>query len=182
MLNLNKVALVASGLLVCTAGAIAQGPTAETKVATVPLTSTLILPTLNQAKGSTTGNPISLHAGVMVNPRGAAIVGADVDLPTLSVGSGWHGRADVDFIIKANLGGVNTLTIATIDQLYYSSNGANGHNVYWGGGLGALIGGGADFDAKLILGTELTSKFGAEANIHFNKRNTLINLLGRLHF
>ena len=148
----------------------------------VRASATVFVPKVVQEHGSTTSNPISLRGGVMVNPRGAAIVGADIDLPQISLGSGWHGRADVDVIIKANLSGANSLTVATFDQLYYSANGASGHNVFWGGGVGALFGKGNDFDAKLVVGTELTNKFGSELNIHFNKRNTLVNLLGRMHF
>src|SRR5512143_4127202 len=49
---------------------------------------------------------ISLRGGGMISPRGGALVGADVSLPTLSIGPGWHGRVSGDVIFKANFGGV----------------------------------------------------------------------------
>ena len=123
----------------------------------------------------------SIRGGYMASPRGAGIAGVDFDTPTLSLGNGWHGRIDADVIFKANFGGINTAVVATFDQLYYSPNAAGGHNVFYGGGVGAVLGGHAVFDGKLVLGTELNKKLGAEVNVHFTERDTLVCLLARFH-
>lgn len=124
---------------------------------------------------------LSIRGGLMVTPRGAGVAGVDFDVPTLSLGNGWHGRIDADVVFKANFGGINTAILTTFDQLYYSPNAAGGHNVYYGGGVGAVLGGHAVFDGKIVLGTELTSKIGAEVNVHFTERDTLVCILARFH-
>ncbi|MEP6755639.1 MAG: hypothetical protein ABJA67_09075 [Chthonomonadales bacterium] len=125
--------------------------------------------------------PFTVHAGAMVTPRGALLAGGDIDLPSVTLGKGFTGRLDVDAIFKANFGGVNTLTLVTIDQISSTTDGISGHNVYYGGGLGAVFGGGTKFDGKLILGTELTKRFSAEVNVHFSSSKTLVCLLTRIH-
>ena len=85
--------------------------------------------------------PYTVHAGAMVTPRGAGLAGADIDIPSVSILKGFTGRLDVDVIFKANFGGVRTLTIITLDQISTTQNGLQGHNVYYGGGLGAIMGG-----------------------------------------
>ena len=125
--------------------------------------------------------PFTVHAGAMVTPRGAALVGGDIDLPSVTLGKGFTGRLDVDAIFKANFGGVNTLTFITIDQISSTHDGISGHNVYYGGGIGAVFGGGTKFDGKLILGTELSKKLSTEVNVHFSSGKTLVALLARVH-
>lgn len=124
---------------------------------------------------------ISLRGGGMISPRGGALVGADVSLPTLSIGPGWHGRVSGDVIFKANFGGVDTIVPVTLDQIYFAPNPAGGPNFYWGGGLGAILSGPAKFDGKLILGADITTRLGAELNVHFNEEDTLVTILARLH-
>jgi hypothetical protein len=124
---------------------------------------------------------LSLRGGAMVSPRGAGLAGIDFDVPSLSIGNGWHGRIDADVIFKANFGGIDTAVAVNFDQLYYSPNAVSGHNVFYGGGLGVVLGGHAVFDGKLVLGTELSRKLGAEVNVHFTERDTLVCLLARLH-
>src|SRR5579872_942922 len=104
---------------------------------------------------------LSVHGGAMVSPRGAGLAGVDVDVPSVSLGNGWHGRVDADAIIKANFGGIDTVFPVTLDQVYYSPNAAGGHNVYWGAGLGAVLNGPVVFDGKLLIGTEVTTRIGA---------------------
>ena len=138
---------------------------------------------LMKAPSASPATYIALRGGAMVSPRGAGLVGADFSLPNSNVGNGaWHVRIDADAIIKANFGGVNTAIPVTVDLLSYApSGGPSGHNIYYGGGLGAVFGGRSVFDGKLVLGTELTSKIGAELNVHFTEHDTLLTLLARLH-
>lgn len=168
------------------AGSVAACAQTSATNSFVPLAGLVKTAAVNHAFGQapTTVNPltyISVHGGAMVAPRGAGLVGADASIPSLSLGNGWHGRIDADVIFKANFGGIDTIVPVTFDQLYYSPAGAGGHNVYYGGGLGAVLGGNTVFDGKLILGTELTNKIGGEVNVHFTERDTLVCLLARLH-
>jgi hypothetical protein len=178
MLNFRTLLFAGAMGLAAVGSASAQG--AETQnISLAGLAASNAVTRFAPAGAATTN--FSIRAGAMVTPRGAALIGGDVDLPTLSLGNGWHGRLDADFLIKANFGGVNSVTLVTFDQLYYSPNAASGHNVYWGGGLGAIFGGGTTFDGKLILGTELTTRIGAELNVHFNSRDTILALMARIH-
>jgi hypothetical protein len=168
------------------AGSVAATAQTSATNSYVPLAGLVKATAVNHAFGQapTTVNPItyiSLHGGAMVAPRGAGLVGADASIPGLSLGEGWHGRIDADVIFKANFGGIDTIVPITFDQVYYSPAGAGGHNVYYGGGLGAVLGGNAVFDGKLILGTEITNKIGGEVNVHFTERDTLVCLMARLH-
>jgi hypothetical protein len=178
MLNFRTLLFAGAMGLAAVGSASAQG--AETQnISLAGLTASNAVTRFAPAAAPSTA--FSIRAGGMVTPRGAALIGADYELPTLSLGNGWHGRLDADFLIKANFGGVNSVTLVTFDQLYYSPNAASGHNVYWGGGIGAIFGGGTTFDGKLILGTELTSRIGAELNVHFNDRDTILSLMARIH-
>lgn len=133
-------------------------------------------------KGSSSGTAISIRGGAMVAPRGAGLVGVDFSLPDVTFGGGaWHGRIDADFIIKANFRGTNTAVPVLFNVLHYEPGGSGGRGVYYGGGLGVIFGDGSVFDGKLVLGTELTDKIGAELNVHFNDRDTLLCLVARLH-
>jgi hypothetical protein len=177
--------LCATTLAVGTIAASAQNAT-NTVNSYVPLAGLVRAASINRAFGQapTTVNPltyISLHGGAMVAPRGAGLVGADASIPGLSLGNGWHGRIDADVIFKANFGGIDTIVPITFDQLYYSPGGVGGHNVYYGAGIGAVLGGNTVFDGKLILGTEVTSKIGGEVNVHITERDTLVCLLARIH-
>jgi hypothetical protein len=177
-----RALLVAGVFCATTAGAAcAQNTAAAQRTSLAALLTSNSIGRRMQANASPIQN-LSLRGGVMFSPRGAGVAGLDFDLPTLSLGNGWHGRLDADVIFKANLGGINTAVPVTFDQLYYSPNAAGGHNVYYGGGVGVVLGGDAVFDGKLVLGTELTSKVGAELNVHFTEEDTLVCILGRLHF
>jgi hypothetical protein len=124
---------------------------------------------------------LSLRGGAMLSPRGAGLVGIDASLPSLSLGAGWRGRLDADVIIKANLAGVNTIVPVTIDQLYTVSAPGRIGVAYYGAGVGVVSGGGTRFNAKLVLGAEIAKKLGAEVNVHFAERDTLVTVLARLH-
>jgi len=123
---------------------------------------------------------ISVRGGGMLTPRFGGLAGIDFAVPTISLSNGWQGRLDADVIFKANFAGVNTIIPVTIDQIMYTPS-VGGHTIYYGAGVGAVLGGSAKLDGKLILGTELTSKLGAEANVHFTTNNTLVTVLVRLH-
>jgi hypothetical protein len=124
---------------------------------------------------------LSIRGGAMVTPRGAGLAGVDFSLPSVTVGTGWQGRVDADVIFKANFGGLNTVIPATFDLIQTQPNGAGGKAVYYGGGIGAILGGNTVFDAKLVLGANLTQKFDFELNVHFNEHDTLLTLMGRFH-
>lgn len=123
----------------------------------------------------------SLRGGAMLSPRGAALVGLDLAIPSLTLASNWHARLDGDVIIKANFGGIDTIVPVTVDLLTYSEGGMGLRDVYFGGGLGAVLGGPAKFDGKLVLGTDLSNRLGAELNVHFTERDTLVTVLARIH-
>jgi hypothetical protein len=123
----------------------------------------------------------SLRGGAMLSPRGAALVGLDLSIPSLSTATNWHARLDGDVIIKANFGGIDTIVPVTLDLLTYTGGGMGLRDVYFGGGLGAVLGGPAKFDGKLVLGTDLSNRLGAEVNVHFTERDTLVTLLARFH-
>lgn len=122
---------------------------------------------------------LSLRGGVMVSPRGAGVAGVDIGIPTLNLVSGWEGRIDLDVIIKANLGGVNTIVPVTADLLHYLPSAA-GKAFYLGGGVGAKLGGSAGAVLKGIVGTELGGRFGVEGNIMWTKDDTLLTFVGRI--
>ncbi|MGC8668071.1 MAG: hypothetical protein ACP5VE_08165 [Chthonomonadales bacterium] len=123
----------------------------------------------------------SLRGGAMLSPRGAALVGLDLSIPSLTTTNNWHARLDGDVIIKANFGGIDTIVPVTVDLLTYTGGGMGLRDVYFGGGVGAVLGGPAKFDGKLILGTDLSNRLGAELNVHFTERDTLVTLLARFH-
>lgn len=178
-----RTLLCAATIAACSVAANAQAPAPGNFV---PLTAFVKTATINRTFGQApaTVNPVtylSIHAGAMVAPRGAGLAGVDASIPSISLGNGWHGRLDADVIFKANLGGIDTIIPITFDQVYYSAGGAGSHNVYYGGGVGAVLGGNTVFDAKLILGTELTNKIGGELNVHFTERDTLVCLFARIH-
>ncbi len=125
---------------------------------------------------------IGLRGGAMVSPRGAGLVGLDYTIPNIvGLGTGAHTRIDADVIFKANLGGVNTIIPITVDQLYTSPASVTGRTVYYGGGIGAVLSGPAKFDGKLVLGMDLVKSLGAEVNVHFTERDTLLTILARFH-
>lgn len=126
---------------------------------------------------------LGLRGGVMVTPRGAAVVGLDFGIPQLSLHQNWEGRLDADVIIKANLAGANTIVPVTLDQIYTSpSGGIGGRSSYFGIGAGALLGGKAKLDGKLIFGMDVTNKLGIEVNYHMAEDNRpLLVFLARTH-
>ena len=125
---------------------------------------------------------IALRAGGMFSPRGAGLVGVDISMPGVGLGDNGKLRLDVDAIFKANFGGVNTIFPVTINQIWYAPNPTGVVRPYFGGGVGAVFGGGTKFDGKLILGADITPQLGAEANLHFTEGNTLFTGMVRLKF
>ena len=128
-------------------------------------------------------NPLGMFAlrgGAMLSPRGAGLVGVDATLPGFGFGFGFSTRIDVDIIFKANFGGLNTIIPVTVDQIFRSPT-VSGKSVYVGGGVGAVLGGPAKFDGKLILGADLLNKLAGELNVHVSDRETLFTILARLH-
>ena len=172
------VAGVFTGILASSSSA--QSPrTAERISLGALLTSRSI--TRNMQETASPLQNMSIRGGVMFTPRGAGVAGVDFDLPSLSLGSGWRGRVDADVIFKANLGGINTAVPITFNQIYVTPNAAGDRNIYYGAGVGAILGGDAQFTGKLILGVGLTQKVSAELNAHFTDDDTLILIVGRLH-
>jgi hypothetical protein len=127
-------------------------------------------------------SPVSLglHGGSMISPRGALLVGGDAALPGTSLLPGFKGRLDVDVITKANFGGINTIVPVTLSQVLYAPRAGGFTTTYFGGGVGAILGGKAVFDAKLLLGMDLTQRVGAEANLHFTEHDTLLTVYARI--
>jgi hypothetical protein len=126
-------------------------------------------------------NNISLRGGVMASPRGAALVGFDYQLPAMESLQGFEPRFDLDIILKANLGGINTLVPATLSLIKYVPA-TEAYTPYWGGGVGAVLGGSAKFDAKVILGFELSRTLAVEANYHLTTEKNLLTAAARLKF
>ena len=124
---------------------------------------------------------LSIRGGAMVTPRGAGLAGVDFSLPSVTVGNGWTGRVDADVIFKANFGGINTIIPATFDLIQTQPSGPGGKAIYYGGGIGAVLGGNTVFDGKLVLGINLAQKVDFELNVHFTERDTLLTLMGRFH-
>src|SRR5258705_7213012 len=114
-----------------------------------------------KAKGNAQ-TALSVRGGLMVIPRGAGLAGVDFSLPSVTVGTGWVGRVDADVIFKANFGGLNTIIPATFDLIQTQPGGPSGKSIYYGGGLGAILGGDTVFDAKLVLGINLVQKVDFE--------------------
>lgn len=121
---------------------------------------------------------LSLRAGAMVAPRAAGLIGFDASFPRLSIGENWHGRLDVDVIIKASLANTDTAVPITFNQIYYRPQ-TGRTDVYAGFGLGVILGGDANFVGKLILGATLNSRASAEVNLNFTENDTLVMVLGR---
>jgi hypothetical protein len=181
-MNQLRPLLLAGTLALATTAATAQSASNDGAVRLASLIrTTRAASAAPPPKASSSGTSISLRGGAMVTPRGAALVGVDFSLHDVNFSGGWHGRIDADFIIKANFHGSNTAVPVTFDVLHYEAGKGGSQNVYYGGGLGIMFGDGSVFDGKLVLGTELTSKLGAELNVHFNDRDTLLTLLARLH-
>ena len=133
------------------------------------------------AVGQLGASPLGLafHAGGMLSPRGAALAGLDLPLDYSLIGTGFRGRLDADAIIKANLGGVNTLVPVTFDQIY-NLNLPVSSRVYVGGGIGPYFGDKTRFGGKLIAGAEF-NRFGLEGNIHFaGTGDTLFTVQARI--
>ncbi len=186
MIKLRALWLTGALTLVASSAAFAQTAGNSNRINLARLVDSYAASRYAAQPGPTTVNPltyVSLRGGGMVSPRGAGLVGVDISLPTVVIpNTGWHGRIDADVIIKGNFAGTDTVVPLTFDLLYYSPTAAAGHNVYWGGGLGAVLGGhDPRFDGKLVLGTELTTRLGAELNLHFTEGDTLVTILGRLH-
>lgn len=128
------------------------------------------------------GMPVtmSLRGGVMVAPRNAGLAGVDIAMPSASFIEGWEGRLDVDVIFKANFAEVSTIVPVTFSQVQYLAD-ISGRSVYYGIGAGVLLGGKSKLVGKGLLGVELGSRIGAEANVIFSDSKTMVTLVGRLH-
>ena len=160
------------------------GSAGAEKVSLNYLTDSVRIAAIRQAPEATTTSPmtwISLHGGAMFGPRFGGLVGIDASIPGLNMGNGFHSRIDADVIFKANFAGIDTVVPVTFDQLWYSPNAASGHNMYLGAGVGAVLSGPITYDVKLIAGTELTNKLGAEVNVHLTGHDTLWTAFVRLH-
>jgi len=179
-----RTLLTAGVCCLCMArSACAQTPRTDGKVRLTGLVNSYRLTRAAQG-GLDVVNPaayLSLRGGAMVSPRGAGLAGADATLPALDIFPGWQTRLDADVLFKANFGGINTIVPVTLNQVYYPADAVAGRTVYFGGGLGAVLGGPARFDGKLILGAELTSRLGGEMNVHFTEEDTLLTFLVRIH-
>lgn len=175
-----RTLLAAGALCAAIAGsAIAQ----ETTARQIPLAGLVASSGIGgrmQAGVSPLAN-MSIRGGAMVTPRGAGLAGIDFDVPSVSLNNGMRGRIDADVLFKANFHGINTAIPITFDQISYTPGAPGGHTIYYGAGVGAVLGGHATFDGKLIFGTELAKKFGAEVNVHFTEHDTLLCLLARIH-
>lgn len=126
-------------------------------------------------------NNVSLRGGIMASPRGAALVGFDYHLPAIESLQGFEPRFDLDVILKANLAGINTIVPATISLIQYIPA-TESYTPYWGGGVGAVLGGAAKFDAKLVLGLELSRTLAVETNYHLTSEKNLLTAAARLKF
>jgi hypothetical protein len=122
---------------------------------------------------------VNLRGGALVSPTGAALVGADVSLPQLSLGQGFKGRFDADVLFKSSFARTNTIFPVTFDQIYYRPQ-VGKNDIYLGGGIGAILGDGTTFLGKLVVGVTLTQKVSAELNVLFGQHDTGLTLMGRL--
>jgi ethanolamine utilization microcompartment shell protein EutS len=170
--------LLCAGALCLTVAGTASAQGADTN-RHIPLAGLLQSQSIRQAGVDDPTNNLAIRGGLMVSPRGAGLAGVDFTLPTLSLGAGWIGRVDADVIFKANFGGVNTAIFATVDQIYYTPGGGT-TPIYWGGGVGAIFGGGTSLAGKLILGADFASKISGEVNLGFAESDTIITVVGRL--
>jgi hypothetical protein len=110
--------------------------------------------------------PISLRLGVQISPRTKFVGGVDVTLSGFHIIPGLQTRIDADAIVSANFKGISTLIPVTIDQVY-SKGLVAGKRIYLGGGVGAYIGEVTRFGGKVFAGADLTSRLGAEVDLHF---------------
>jgi hypothetical protein len=124
--------------------------------------------------------PISLRGGAMVAPRGAGLAGVDIPIPSIALLDGWEGRLDADVIFKANFADISTVVPVTFDQIRYAQD-VSGRSLYFGAGVGALLGGKAKLIGKGVLGVELNARLGVEGNIIFTDAKTMVTVVGRLH-
>jgi hypothetical protein len=110
--------------------------------------------------------PISLRLGAQISPRTKFVGGVDVTLSGFRIIPGLQTRIDADAIVSANFKGISTLIPVTIDQVY-SKGLVAGKRIYLGGGIGAYIGEVTRFGGKVFAGADLTSRLGAEVDLHF---------------
>lgn len=146
--------------------------------------SLLSIPIVGAQPPPTTVNPttyVSLRAGAMLSPRVAADVGLDVDIPGLSIGSGWHGRADLDVLIKTGFLNADTAVPVTLDEIYYAPRAIGGYSVYAGFGIGAIFASNTQVIGKLLVGVPLLRRLDAEANLDISGNDTLFTIFARIH-
>jgi hypothetical protein len=124
------------------------------------------------------GGNFALHAGLMFLPRGAVDVGADVSVPSWTIGDGWVPRFDANFLIGADVEGDEDALSLTGNVVKMFPALVYDRDVYFGGGVGWLLTSGG-FQAKLILGTPITDRFDIEANTHFVEGTVIWTILAR---
>ena len=124
---------------------------------------------------------ISVRAGYMFLPKGAADIGADLTVPSWMIGDGWTPRFDVDALIGADLDGDETAVSLTANLVHFFPDAIADRNVYFGGGVGWMFGGDGSFQAKLVLGTPITDRISIEAATHFIEGTVAWTILGRFH-
>lgn len=127
-----------------------------------------------------TSAAVSLRGGAMLAPRSAGLAGIDIAVPSVSLLEGWEGRLDADVIFKANFAEINTVVPVTLNQVHYMQD-VSGRSLYFGAGVGALLGGKAKLIGKGVLGVELNPRLAVEGNILFTNDKTMVLVVGRLH-
>ena len=124
--------------------------------------------------------PVSLRLGALLSPRTKFDAGIDASIPGLHLLPNFNTRVDLDVIFSANLGGVTTLVPVTFDQIY-SKGLVGGTRVFAGAGIGPYFGDKTRFGGKLLFGADVTSRIGAEVDVHFaGVGDPLVSLVARI--
>lgn len=111
--------------------------------------------------------PLALRLGATLSPRVRFVGGGDITFPTLSIGQGFVSRLDAEVIVAANFGGVSALVPVTFNQVYSRGLVEGARRVYGGIGFGPYIGEVTRLGGKFFIGTDITSRYGAEFTVHF---------------
>jgi hypothetical protein len=112
---------------------------------------------LSQRRRAAVINPVSLRIGAALGDNSGLLLGADIGVPSISIGAGWSGRIDLDIF---GFGDDDTDVALTLNQIS-SSDG----QVYFGFGFGIVTAGDGGFGIKLLIGTALTERVDGEFDI-----------------